>query len=318
MVSDASPNADRSAIIHDTWEYRDRMHEPIFAQRWVPERPHAAIQVIHGIGEHSSRYDPFARFLAEHGFAVYAEDHRGHGRTAQLQYGTEHTRFGQLGPGGLRATERAVADLTRHIQERHPDLPVGVYAHSWGSLMTQRMLQRPGAPWRAVVLAGTAMRTLRFMETGDTHRQFPGPTGYEWLSRVALESEAYLNDPLTYVTNVPQQLGFADVVRLFGTPKRGVPNVPMLIIGGSADALSKRDGRERLAAAYRRVGVEDVTVQIYPGGRHDLLLESNKAEVYRFVTDWFLEKLREQREQRGQGGQRERKERKERKARRAR
>jgi alpha-beta hydrolase superfamily lysophospholipase len=248
------------------------------------------VQIVHGIGEHSGRYNRFARALADHGFAVFAEDHRGHGKTAHAQTQDDPRRkveFGQLGPGGLRGTEDAIAQLVQQIRGRFPNCKVGVFAHSWGSLMVQRMIQRYRY-WDAVALSGTAYRTARYMESGDLNANFPGPTGHEWLSRDESVAREYTDDPLTYESNIREQFGWRDSLRLFGVPRRGVArDVPILIIGGGADALNRRDGRERLAAAYRRAGVREVSLKIYPGARHEMLRELNADEAIGDVTSWF-------------------------------
>lgn len=279
------------AVTHETWHYRDAHGVPIFAQAWLPAAPRAAVQVLHGISEHSGRYAGFAEVLAGRGMAVYAADHRGHGRTALAQYGGDRSRFGELGPGGLRATEAALALLTAHIRRRHPRLGVGAFAHSWGSLMAQRIINRERL-WDAVVLSGTAYRTPRSMETGSLGARFPGPTGHEWLSRDETVAERYAADPLTYRSNIRRQLGVRDSLRLLGVPGRRVaPDAPILIIGGGDDALNLGDGRERLAAAYRACGVRDVTLRIYPEARHELINELNAEEAIATIADWLLARL---------------------------
>lgn len=278
-------------VTHETWDYRDGYGVPIAAQAWVPEDPRATLQVLHGIGEHSGRYDRFARALAARGFAVFAEDHRGHGKTSLLQHDGDESKFGLLGKGGLRAAEAAIAQLTAQVRERFPKLPMGVFAHSWGSLMAQRMIQRE-AYWDAAVFSGTAYRTVRYMESRDLNAKFPGPTGHEWLSRDENIAQLYVDDPLTYESNIRKQLSFADTLRLLGVPRRGVASeVPILIVGGGDDALNIGDGRDRLAAAYRSVGVRDVTIKVYPEARHEVINELNAEEAIAYIIEWFESRL---------------------------
>lgn len=280
------------SVKHRNWQYRDAHAVSIFAQSWIPDKPRAAVQIMHGVGEHSGRYARFARELAENGFAVFAEDHRGHGKTAGLQSKTDTPAFGCLAPGGLRATEAAIAQLTGHIRDVYPDLSLGVFAHSWGSLMAQRMIQR-GRLWDAVVLSGSAYRTLWHMESGNLGKKFPGQTGHEWLSRDERVAREYAEDPLTFVANIPKDFGILESLRLFGSPKRGVAtDVPMLVISGGDDALNRRPtGLRRLVQAYRSVGVAEVTLRVYPGARHELLNEINSAEVTDYLVDWFAQRL---------------------------
>ena len=290
-----APDPDRTAIERTELSFTDAHGIEITAYAWVPEAPTAVVQIAHGIGEHALRYEAFARHLAGSGFAVYADDHRGHGETGRRQSEGDLTRLGKLGPGGLVATEEEVQRLTEIARERHPGLPVAMFAHSWGSLMAQRILNEHPRAWDAVVLSGSAFRTFRHMESGDLNARWAdeaGATGFEWLSRDPAVARAFLADPLCFPADVLKLFGVADGLRLFGKPTAGLaPEVPILIVSGSADPISRGDGLRLLGEAYRRRGVRDVTVKIYPGARHELLNEINRDAVFADVTTWLLERV---------------------------
>ena len=144
---------DAQAKAYTEFDYTDAQGIEIRAYVWLPGpvgsfddtdviasastggEPHAIVQIAHGIGEHALRYDAFAQVLAANGFAVYADDHRGHGGTGRGQHGGDLARLGKLGPGGLKATEAAILRLTAIARERHPGLPVIMFGHSWGCLL---------------------------------------------------------------------------------------------------------------------------------------------------------------------------------------
>lgn len=283
------------------FEYTDAHGIEIFAYEWRASEPVGVVQIAHGIGEYALRYDRFARALVAAGFTVYADDHRGHGETGRAQHHGDLSLLGRLGPGGLRAAEAAILQLTAIARKRHPGLPLVMFGHSWGSLMTQRILNREPRAFDAVVLSGTAFRTPRFMESGDlnAHWKTPGPdggepNGFEWLSRDPAISERFVADPLCFEADILKLFGLADGLRLFGTPAAGLaPKVPILIIGGSEDPLSRGDGRRRLAEAYRKRGVHDVTVREYPEARHELLNEINHEEATAEIITWMLEHIGE-------------------------
>lgn len=256
------------------------------------DEPHAIVQIAHGVGEHSLRYDAFARVLAANGFAVYANDHRGHGETGRQQYNGDLSQLGRLGAGGLRATEQGILALTALARERHPGLPVIMFAHSWGSLMVQRILNRE-APFDAVVLSGSAYRTPRAMESGPLNKRWDGAgaSGFEWLSRDPATAQAFLADPLCFAANIPKLFGLAEAAKLFGTPAKEVANVPMLIVSGGQDPLSRGDGLARLAQAYRARGLRDVTLRIFPDARHELLNEVNRDEAIAEIVTWMLDRF---------------------------
>lgn len=283
-----------------SFAYTDASGIEIAAYAWLPDpqafaEPIGAVQIAHGIGEHALRYDAFARHLAAAGLAVYADDHRGHGETGRAQHGGDLSRLGKLGPGGLRAAEDAIVQLTGIIRERHPGLSVVQFGHSWGSLMTQRILERHPRMWEAVILSGSALRTPRFMESGALNARWkeePNATGFEWLSRDPETAAKFLADELCFEADVLKLFGVADGLRLFGVPGSGLaPDVPILLVSGTDDPLSRGDGLRRLAEAYRRRGVRDVALKEYPGARHEILNETNRDEVETDILTWILERV---------------------------
>ena len=280
--------------------YTDEHGIEISAYAWLPDpssrpEPIGAVQISHGIGEHALRYDEFARYLSRAGIAVYANDHRGHGETGRKQHGGELALLGKLGPGGLRAAEAAIRQLTGIIRAEYPGLRVAQFGHSWGSLMTQRILNEHPRQWDAVVLSGSAYRTPRFMESGALNASWAheeNATGFEWLSRDPATAAAFIADPLCFEANILKLFGVSDGLRLFGTPGPGLAvDVPLLIVAGSDDPLSRADGLSRLADAYRARGVREVALKVYPGARHEILNETNRDAVYADVATWLLEHL---------------------------
>lgn len=265
----------------------------IAAYAWEADDPHAVVQIAHGVGEHARRYGAFARALAANGFTVVADDHRGHGETGRSQYGGDLQRLGRLGPGGLRATEAAIRQLSDLSRERFGDLPLVMFAHSWGSLMAQRILTREPRAFDGVVLSGSAYRSPLTMESGNLNRRWHAPdaNGFEWLSRDPEVQRAFLADPLCFEGEILKLFGLADALRLFGGPGRPAADVPLLIIAGEHDPLSRGDGLRRLADAYRAQGVRDVTLRLYPEARHELLNETNRDEVTSDIVTWMLERF---------------------------
>jgi alpha-beta hydrolase superfamily lysophospholipase len=293
MIS-RSRNNINMAVRQRIFTYRDADGIEIFVRSWIPDVPSAVIQIAHGIGEHSGRYVRFAENLAAAGFAVYADDHRGHGKTGLKQWQGDLSKLGYLGKGGLRATEAALVQLAGMIRDRHPSLRFGLFAHSWGSLMAQRILQDHPSVWDAVVLSGTAYRSLRHMESGQLNKlwQHEGASGFEWLSSDTSVGEHFLEDELNFYANIPKLFGIRDALRLFGKPRAGLnPRVPILITSGEDDPINKGKGLQKLASAYRAAGVRDVSLKTYPHMRHELLNESIHVAVTQSIITWFTERL---------------------------
>lgn len=291
-ASKASPARQEHAFTE--FSYTDGQGIEITAYEWRAEDPVAIVQISHGIGEHAKRYDAFAQYLTQSGFTVYADDHRGHGQTGFNQHGGDMSKLGKLGPGGLPATENAILQLTAIIRERHPDLPVVMYAHSWGSLMAQRILNSHPRAWDALVLSGSALRTFRHMESGDLNAKWAGEgaNGFEWLSRDEAEVAKFIADPFCFEADILRLFGVADGLRLFGRPVAGLAaNVPILIISGGDDPISRGDGLPQLAEAFRKRGVQDVAVKVYPGARHETLNETNHDQVFADLATWMLDRV---------------------------
>lgn len=257
---------------------------------WPVPSPRAVIQLAHGLGEYANRYEPFAQDLANVGYAVWADDHRGHGRTGMQQHGGDLRRMGRLGPGGLRATVAAVERFTAIVHEENPDLPVVLLGHSWGSLLAQIAIDRDARPYDAVVLSGSAFRTLRHMNSGDLskrHRPPGGGLGTEWLSRDETVQRAFVEDPLTFDAKAAKLFGIRDGLRLLGRPSTMTRDVPMLLQVGAEDSFGGPRSVELLAEAYRTAGLTDVTVQVYPEARHEIYNELNRDEVIGDLSDWL-------------------------------
>ncbi|MFT4233130.1 MAG: alpha/beta fold hydrolase [Leucobacter sp.] len=279
---------------YSEFSYVDVHGVEILVYEWTAADPVGVVQISHGIGEHAKRYDAFAQYLVGAGFTVYADDHRGHGETGRRQHDGDLSKLGRLGPGGLQAAEAAVLQLTGIIRERHRDLPLVMFAHSWGSLMAQRILNEHPRAWDALVLSGTAFRTFKHLESGKLNARWAGPdaSGFEWLSRDPETARAFAADPLCFDADTAKLLGVPDTLRLLGKPAHGLASdMPILIVSGGEDPLCRGDGLRLLAEAYRKRGVRDVTVKIYPGARHETLNEINRDDVFADLSTWMLDRV---------------------------
>ena len=272
-------------------QFTDAFGVAVTYYEWEADSPRAIVQIAHGLGEHARRYAVLAGELVAAGYSVYANDHRGHGQTGLDQHGGDRSKLGRLGPGGLPATIDDVHQLTGILRERHPDLPIVLLGHSFGSLLAQILLNRASPDYAAVVLTGTATRLPGFVNSGDLNRlhKHLGSTGREWLSRDIAVQQAFGDDPLTFPADALKLFGLADGMRLFGLPAPRLPNrVPLLIQIGSEDSLGGERSCRRLADIYRRrSGLTDVQVRVYPEARHEVFNETNRLEVVEDLIGWL-------------------------------
>ena len=117
------------------------------------KEPKAMLQIFHGMAEHAGRYKDFAQYLNSQGFIVYASDHRGHGKTA----GTIE-ELGYIGKDGFNATVEDKRLIFQKMKEEHPELPMFLLGHSFGSFLAQEYIIRYGSELKGVILSGSALQ----------------------------------------------------------------------------------------------------------------------------------------------------------------
>ncbi|MEZ3160406.1 alpha/beta hydrolase [Microbacterium sp. BWT-B31] len=254
-------------------------------------RTRAVVQLLHGVGEHAGRYSALIEALTADGFTVYADDHRGHGRTGMAQHGGDASKLGRLGPGGMPAALAAVWQFTQLIRAENPGLPLVLLGHSWGSFLSQMLVNRHPEAYDALVLSGSALRWPGSLNGGDLNAPWNSKDalGTEWLSSDPAVGRAFLDDPLTTATPLLKLFGVVDAARLFGRPRRELGrDIPTLIMVGRDDTVGGPRSVHKLADAYRtRSGFTDVTTLVYPGARHEIFNEIMQADVRADLLAWL-------------------------------
>ncbi|MDR6689213.1 alpha-beta hydrolase superfamily lysophospholipase [Microbacterium sp. 1154] len=272
-------------------EFVDAYGIPIVYDVYEATGPRAVVQLLHGVGEHAGRYGALIEALVDAGYTVYADDHRGHGRTGLRQWDGDHRKLGRLGPGGLRAARDAVWTLTQRIREEHPALPLVLLGHSWGSFLAQMLLDRHPEAFDAVVMTGSALRVPGSLNAGDLNAPWKHlrGSGMQWLSSDEQVGIDFVADALTTSTPLARLFGPIDTARLLGRPRRDLErDVPLLLMVGRDDTVGGPRSVHKLADAYtRRSGLRDVTTLVYPGARHELFAERCQAEVRADLLAWL-------------------------------
>jgi alpha-beta hydrolase superfamily lysophospholipase len=271
--------------------------------------------MLHGMGEHSGRYDRAAQALTRAGYQVYASDHLGHGQTVD--------RPEDLGYFGEGRTWTTLVDdvhaLNRQIASQHPNLPRVILGHSFGSFIAQHYLMRYGDTLHAAVLSGTntgdaflvhAGRGLAMVErlrvgprgvsqllqmttvTRYNLQFYPTRTSNDWLSRDPVAVDAFEGDPLcglplrvqSWIEFLSGVLAIEDRAGRARIPK----DLPIYLFAGSRDPVGNNGkGPTKLAAAYERVGLRRVSCKLYPDARHEMLNETNRDEVTADLIAWL-------------------------------
>jgi alpha-beta hydrolase superfamily lysophospholipase len=290
----------------------------IYAYSWIPDNPIAVVQISHGAVEHALRYDHFTRFLAENGFAVYADDHRGHGKTAGSPENVAY--LGERSGGFLQSVEDMHL-LTARIKDNHPGLPVFLLGHSMGSLMSRVYAAKYGSELDGLILTGTGrvspalialVRGIAKTITafygrrhrsplchklvfGTLNRPFKGETGSEFICSDDAVVKAYAADE--YCGNIA---AFADEL-LFGTRaafrKETFANtpkdLPLFIGAGEFDTMGGAGLSEvkKDVADYRKAGMTDFEFHVYEGMRHEIINEKDKQRVYDDILVWLKKRV---------------------------
>lgn len=287
--------------------------------RWIPEgKPSAIIQIVHGIAEYAKRYDDFANYLNGLGYLVVAEDHMGHGESVNGDgiQGYFH--------GGWFTAVADTYTLLERTRGEYPNLPYVLLGHSMGSFMTRTLLSvYPNSGISAAIICGTgwqpkptlsigsAMCSTVCITKGDTlpskelenlvfgtyNKRVEHPrTAYDWLCRDAKIVDAYLADPMCgfvasagLLRDMLQGIHFIEERKNLAAMKKELP--VFFIAGGDDPVGNYGKGVRRAAEAFRQTGMKDVSCKIYPLGRHEILNEINKQEVYSDISTWLNRKL---------------------------
>jgi len=291
----------------------------VFVYCWDDvSHPKAVVQIFHGMAEHAERYKDFAKYLNQQGYIVYADDHRGHGKTAG-----NVEDLGYIGEDGFNQIVEDEHTIMKDIKEKYRSLPVIIFGHSFGSFIAQEFIIRYGEEVSATVLCGSAARKglevslgqkisalekylfgernqsklLDYLSFNNYNKGIKDSTSkFAWLSRDPEEVRKYEDDPYCgrlfttgffyYLFQGLSQLYVKE--RLAQIPKE----LPIFIIAGDRDPVGNQ-GRsvKKLHSFYKEANVKDVQCKLYKGGRHELLNEINKNEVFNDIATWVKEKV---------------------------
>jgi len=298
----------------DIW-YDSKGAGKIHACRWTPEgEPRAVVQILHGIAEFVERYDAFAEYLNSHGFLVVAEDHMGHGQSINGD-GIQ----GYFHGGWFTAVEDSM-QLMADTKAAYPDLPYILFGHSMGSFMARTILCKyPDCGLSGAVICGTGWQpsfalpalikivegickksgetkpneTLQSMIFGSYNKKVEHPrTPYDWLTRDAKIVDAYIEHPLCGFTATAgllrEMMKGIHYIEQKSNLERMQKNLPAFFVAGGDDPVGPYGkGVQTCADAFRKAGMKDVSIRIYPLCRHEILNEINREEVFEDILQWI-------------------------------
>lgn len=265
----------------------ERHGRRIARRSWLPATPaRGVIVLVHGVAEHSGRYEFVGRTLAAAGFAVHALDHVGHGESASI---------------GARANIESVEDAADNVaallelaRVEHPGLPAFVIGHSMGALITLYLATRAPLDVAGVVVSAPPL----IIDAGNPAQRLLAPV----LTRVApnlgvlkLDSSqisrdpavvtAYDEDTLVYRGKLPARTA-TEILTAAGRVLDRLPRllVPTLVLHGTADAIAAPASTDRIE---HHAGTADLTVHRYDGLYHEVFNEPERAQVLADVVSWL-------------------------------
>lgn len=278
----------------------------------------AIFQITHGMAEHIERYDEFVSFLAENGYAVYLHDHLGHGKSVSSD--DELGFFGEN--GGYKSLVEDCHELTKIAKSDFPGIPVIFFGHSMGSFVARAYVQRYGNELAAAIFCGTAgtnpaagiaikladmiakskgshfrsefINTLAF---GSYNKRIKPPrTDFDWLTKENDIVDKYVADK--YCGFLFTAAGYRDMFTILNSVskkswyKTVSKSLPIMLIAGEDDPVGEYGkGVKQVCTDLKKAGHSDVTLKLYKNDRHEILNETDRADVMADIIAWADSKI---------------------------
>ncbi len=242
----------------------------IYYQCWLPEgSAKAVLLVAHGFAEHSGRYQNLVNYFVPKGYAVYALDHRGHGRSdgerVQVEQFTDY-----------------LTDLKTFfnlVRKENPNKKIFLVGHSMGAMISTAYTVKYQKELAGLILSGGGIATSEAPALSRTGR----PLDASGLSRDKAIVDAYVNDPLVYRGPIPDRPAMDEMRRQLPEQVPGI-KLPILIMAGSAAPMGDA---ARSRALYERVGSKDKTLKLYEGLLHEIFNEPEHKQVMADTQTWL-------------------------------
>ncbi len=302
----------------ETFTISDHLNKKLYSVKWTTDhKPKGVVLIVHGLAEHSERYNHFAKFLNANSYHVFAYDHRGHGKTDPDQLGVIEE------PESFHLMVKNLNDVYQHVAGSYPELPIILFGHSMGSFLSQRFMQLYEAEPTALIYSGSNGKPPFMLQVGiklsailmtlfgkhsksnlidklsfgayNNHFK-PNLTVYDWLSRDTAMVNLCVDDPHCgfICSNSFYHHLFKGVKELHAHPVFADhnPDIPILLLSGDQDPVSNMGkGIKSLEKILKKNGVTDVTTHLYEGGRHEMLNEINRDEVFDNLLQWMNLKI---------------------------
>ena len=281
---------------------------------WTSPNAKAYLHICHGMAEHIDRYLEFAEAMAKNGFNVFYHNHRGHGENEILGHYSDTDGWSKTIHDMCAVQDGIISDKT---------LPLFLLGHSMGSFIAQGYAVRHGERLAGLILSGTnyqhpfmyyagriiatiekkriglrtPSKTMDILSFASFNNHFkPTRTDFDWLSRDEEQVDKYINDalcgfpcsPETWIQLLSGLIEISDATNLAKIPS----SLPMYLFGGDKDPVGRLGkGIPALEQKLRQTGHDSVTSKLYKEGRHEMLNETCKEQVYSDINTWIQQQL---------------------------
>lgn len=272
------------------------------------------VQISHGMCEYIDKYDDFAKYIMKNGYIVAGHDHIGHGSSVNVE--DDHGFFGSK--DGYKSMIMDLRSMNKIITEKYPDIPVYLFGHSMGSLIARCYSAKFGDDLAGLILCGTVgpqplvkagikFANLLANQKGERYRSkmlynialdyasikfLPAKTRFEWISSDEEEIKRHIEDEkIKFIFTVK---GYSDLFHLvsLANSEMVIKTIPkdlkIIFMSGDEDPVGENgEGVKRAFELYKKVGLLNVEMKLYPKKRHELLKEKNKEEIFKDIYNWI-------------------------------
>ncbi len=283
---------------------------------WQVENPNAVVALVHGMAEHSARYDRFAKALNNNNIAVISVDLRGHGKTVLSDVKGYFAK-----KNGQNIVLDDIRKLIKKAKSAYPCIPVVLFGHSMGSIFARASMMNFGNEFEACILSGVTInkkglrdiaplltklisvfgakkpsKILDSMTFGAYNNAFkPSRTDFDWLSRDEKEVDKYITDNMCGFISTPSLLNDVAKTLLYTLKQKNIADIPkdmkIYIISGKKDPCGSNGfDAKYLYDSYKNAGL-DVKYKIYENARHDLINEANRDDVIDDIINYLEDNI---------------------------
>lgn len=297
----------------------------IHCVKWMPEeQPVGVLQLVHGMVEYIERYEGFAQFMCSKGFVVVGHDHIAHGGSvaSEEEWGIVHVKH---------PSDVMVEDIYTHYKktkEEYPELPYFILGHSMGSYMTRKCLcvkakemedldgviiMGTGTEAAITINMGLAMINILSFFRSDKHRStmvrdmtYGAPykrydcTGAtldnSWLTKDVEIVKKYYSDPkCTFVFSLGAYRGLVESTKFdnnMDNIAKMKKDLPIFFVSGADDPVGNcGKGVQQAYDKFEAAGMQDLSIKLYEGDRHEILNELDRETVYQDIYNWIKSKM---------------------------